>query len=154
MKRWISHTLLVLMLMSPLVFLGGITTFDDIVATGDITAGDDLSATDDLSANGDLSVGAMLYTTKQAALTVTNNGTVTPVGAYQQLTAAGAVATSSITVGSAGSLVTLVNIASNTITFTDTGTLKLSGNAVLGQYDSLTLLSDGTNLVQVGKSDN
>lgn len=154
MKRWISHLLMVLVLVGPLVFLGGITTFDDITATGDIIAGDDISATDDLSANGDLSVGALMYMTKQSALTVTNNGTVTPVGSYQQLTAGSAVGTSSITVGAAGSVVTLVNSGSNTITFTDTGTLKLAGNAVLGQFDTLTLLSDGTNLIQVDKSDN
>jgi len=45
-------------------------------------------------------------------------------------------------------------VGSNTITLTDTGTLKLGGNAALGQYDSITLLSDGTNWIQVSKADN
>jgi hypothetical protein len=61
----------------------------------------------------------------------------------------------SIVTGTAGDVLTLVNIGSNAITITDTGTLKLSGNAALGQYDSVTLLSDGTNWIQVApESDN
>ncbi len=33
-------------------------------------------------------------------------------------------------------------------------TIMLSGNAALGQYDTLTLLGDGTNCLQISKADN
>ena len=48
----------------------------------------------------------------------------------------------------------LTNVGSQTITITDTGTTVLSSNAVLGQYDVLELMFDGTNWLQVGKTDN
>lgn len=102
----------------------------------------------DLTASGDLRM------TKQTALTVTNGGTITPTGSYQPLTAAGAVGTDAIATGTAGDLLVLVNAGSNTITLTDTGTLKLSGDAALGQYDSITLIADGTNWIEVAQADN
>ena len=51
-----------------------------------------------------------------------------------------------LTVGSDG--------MTNTITITDTGTLKLSGNAALGQYDTITLWSDGTNWIEISETNN
>jgi hypothetical protein len=42
----------------------------------------------------------------------------------------------------------------DTITLTDTGTLKLSGNAALGQYDNITLMSDGANWVELSETNN
>ena len=82
---------------------------------------------------------------------------MTPAGSYQPLTSASNVGTSSIAgcaAGTTGETVDLVNGGSNTITFTDTGTLKLSGNAALGATDVLGLRCDGTNWVQRFKSDN
>ena len=97
---------------------------------------------------------AKLNLAPQTALVVTSGGTITPVGAYQQITAAGAVGTSAITAGNAGDVLILINTGSNTITLTDTGTLKLGGNAALGPSDALALFSDGTNWIQVSKADN
>lgn len=98
---------------------------------------------------------ANLGLTQQPTQTITAGGTITPTGAYHQITATAARGTSSVAgVNAAGQVVTLVNVGSSTITLTDTGTLKLGGNAVLGQFDSLTLLSDGTNWIQLSKSDN
>ncbi len=92
----------------------------------------------------------------RTALTVTMNGTVNSTGTYQRLTAAGAVATSgaSITVKPAGTILTLINVGSNTITFTETGTLVSAGNIALGANDAATLYSDGTNWYQVSASNN
>lgn len=53
-----------------------------------------------------------------------------------------------------GDVLILANQASTTITISDTGTLKLSGNLALGQYDSVTLISDGTNWIQAATSNN
>lgn len=109
-----------------------------------------------LSVAGDLTLSDDLNLTAQSAATVTNGGDVTPSGAYVPLTAAGNVGTSSIVTTSAttGDIVQFVNSANVTITFTDTGALKLSGNAALGQYDTLTLLFDGTNWIEIAQVDN
>lgn len=125
-----------------------LTASDDITATDDLVVGDDLTVTDDLTT-------ADLYLTQQSSQTITYAGTITPTGAYHQITAAAARGTSSIAgVTPAGRVVTLINAGSNTITLTDTGTLKLSGNIALGQYDSVVLLSDGTNWIQLATTNN
>lgn len=107
---------------------------------------------------GDTTLGGHLITTPATAITVTPGGTVTPAGYYQPITAAASgTGTSSIagcSSDTAGKRVVFVNTSSNTITFTDTGTLKLAGNAALGQYDALGVICDGTNWVQVTKADN
>ena len=115
----------------------------------DLTVSDDLIVTDDASVGGDLTASGDVRLAAQTAISVTNGATVTPTGVYQRIEAAGNVGTASIAAGTAGDLLILVNTANVTITFTDTGTLKLSGNAALGQYDTLMLLADGTNWIQV-----
>lgn len=92
----------------------------------------------------------------RAAIAVTNGGVVNATGTYQQLTSATAVGTSgaNITVKPAGTLLVLVNVGANTITFTETGTLISAGNIALGQHDSATLISDGTNWRQIAGSNN
>lgn len=92
----------------------------------------------------------------RTAITVTANGTVNPTGTYTRLTAAAAVGTSgaNITVKPAGTILFLVNVGSNTITFTETGTLKSAGNIALGATDTAILVSDGTNWTQLSGSNN
>ncbi len=90
----------------------------------------------------------------QTTITVSNNSIITPTGVYQPLTAAAACGTASIAALPAGSVVIFENLSANTITLTDTGTLLLAGNAALGQYDTLTVISDGTNWIQLSKADN
>lgn len=127
---------------------GGITVADDDVTVTDGVTADDVTVADDLTT-------ADLYLTQQSSQTIIYGGTITPTGAYHQITATAARGTSSVAVvGKAGRVVTLINVGSNTITLTDTGTLKLAGNAALGQYDNITLLNDGTNWIQVSKADN
>lgn len=127
---------------------GGITVADDDVTVADGVTAADITVSDDLTTLD-------LYLTQTSVQTITVGGTITPTGAYHQITASAARGTSSVSgVSTAGRVLTLVNVGSNTITLTDTGTLKLAGNAALGQYDSITLLSDGTNWIQVSKADN
>lgn len=142
---------------------GGVTLTDDdlTVTSGDLTitegdvtvaAGDVLLAAGDLTlSEGDLTLSDNLYLTAQPVITVT--GTFTPTGRYQPVIAGGAVGVT-MTVGAEGMVTTITNIGTSVITITDTGTLKLSGNAALGQYDNITLRSDGTNWIEVGQTDN
>jgi hypothetical protein len=87
---------------------------------------------------------------------LTNNATLNPLGTFQPISSATAIGTSgaNITVKSAGTLLILRNVGAQTITITETGTLISAGNIVLGAEDSATLLSDGTNWVQIGASNN
>lgn len=103
----------------------------------------------------DIDAGAVISLTelsfpKQTAFTVGTDGVITPTGTYQPITAAAARGVGSIVqAGSAGDLLILVNVGANTITLTDTGTLKLSGNAALGQLDTIILMSDSDNWLQI-----
>ncbi len=87
-------------------------------------------------------------------ITVTQDSTITSLAAYQPLTADEAVSTGSVTTGATGQVVIFTNVSTNTITISDTGTLKLTGNIALGQFDSLMLVSDGTNWLQVATANN
>ncbi len=45
-------------------------------------------------------------------------------------------------------------VGAQTITISDTGTLKLTGDLALGTADTLRLLSDGTNWYQISTANN
>lgn len=128
----------------PLLLLGALFVVMPVGAQGGVTGFANLRITNFYRA------------APRAALTVTMNGTVNPTGTYQRLTAITTTATSgaNITVKPAGTLLILVNTGSNTITFTETGTLISAGNIALGAGDSATLLSDGTNYTQIAASNN
>lgn len=145
MKRAILSGVIAALLLVALVslpVLAQISNFDNIVVSNDFVVVDDAN------------VGGLMRYTAATAVTVSNDSTVTPTGSYQPLTSAGNAGTATITVLSAGTVVHFVNTANTTITFTDTGTLKLSGNAALGQFDTLTVVSDGTNWVELSKTNN
>lgn len=132
----------------PTVAQSGTTGFTNVRILYDLTVGDDATVADDFTT-------ADLYASKQTVQVVSAGGTITPTGMYHPISSTVATGTSSVVgVSTAGRLVTSINVGSNTITLTDTGTLKLAGNAALGQYGNITLLSDGTNWIQLAKSDN
>lgn len=89
----------------------------------------------------------------RTTITVTNGAVVNPTGTYQPLTSAGAVA-ASLVVEPSGSILTLVNVGANTITFTETATLISAGNVALGATDSATFISNGTAWYQISASNN
>lgn len=142
---------------------GGITVADDgltltdddlTVTSGDITvtSGDiTVTAGDVTLADGDLTLSDNLYLVAQPVITVT--GTFTPLGRYQPVIAESAVGVT-MTVGAEGMVTTITNIGTDVITITDTGTLIMAGNLALGQYDNLTLRSDGTRWIELGRSNN
>lgn len=106
---------------------------------------------DNIRADGFVRIDRFLRFTQNPVITVTKNMTITPRGSYQPLAAVGPVGTAIVTKGNAGDVLFLVNtstVTTATITISDTGTLKLGGNRALGQFDTLTLISDGTNWVE------
>lgn len=117
---------------------GGTSHFSNIGVTGDVAVGDDLTVSDDTVIAGYLRIGA------STTFSVTSGGTITPTGTYMPLESGAAVGSGDIVTGTAGDRLVLINTCSNTITISDTGSLKLQGNRALGQYDVLELWSDGT----------
>lgn len=125
----------------------GNPTFSNMTGSGTFT-------TSDLNVTDDATISSTLVYSQQTALTVTDGGTITPTGTYQLLTAAGAVGASVSTSCTAGSIFHFENTANQTITITDTGNIVLAGNAALGQYDTLTVICDGTRVVELARANN
>jgi hypothetical protein len=146
--------ILLLALTLPASAQSGISNFTHIVTTGYVQSGtyvlggSYVKATTNLESTTFTKVGTFLRITPATSITVTTDSLITPLGSYQPLTSAGTVQTASIAAGTAGDLLTLINTTNTSIVFTDTGTLKLGGNRTLGQFDSLMLVSDGTNWVE------
>ena|SRR5688572_9248715 len=92
----------------------------------------------------------------RTVITVTANSTINATGGYQRIAAASAVGTSgdNLVVEPAGTLLTLVNVGSNTVTITETANTVSAGNVALGAGDSATFLSDGSNWYQIAASNN
>jgi hypothetical protein len=101
-----------------------------------------------------LIAGTLLRFTTGSPIAVTQDSIITPTNTLQPLSAAGACSTASIAALTAGTYVWFYNTSANVITITDTGTLLLSGNIALGQYDTLLLWCDGTNWMQLATSNN
>jgi len=137
------------------------------VTTGgiDISGGDLVLANDESignSANGtiaitatNLSLSNYVLIQEQAAQTITfNDEPITPTGTFMHLAAGGNMWTDNIVAGTAGQLLILTNDSAVNIVITDTGTIMLSGNCTLSQYDTLTLIADGTNWLELSTSTN
>jgi len=127
-------------------------------ATGftNVEIGGTLAVTGATTLTGNAALAGQVTFAAAPVVTVTANSTIA-TGNYTvvPLTAAGAVGTATITgCATAGKVTVLRNTANQTITITDTSTIMLGGNAALGQYDTLTLLGDGTNCLQISKADN
>lgn len=89
-----------------------------------------------------------------SAIAVTVNGAINCTTSNCPLSASAAVGTSDITVPTDGVVLVLHNTVTHTITITDTGTTMLNTDRALGQYDTLVLLSDGTNVMELSYTDN
>lgn len=141
-KLLIVHVFMFLVLLSAFVFAPAIPAVD---AQGGVTG------------FANLRISNFYRAQARTAIVVTMNGTVNSTGTNQQISAtfpAKATSGANITVKPAGTILILTNVATNTITFTETGTLISAGNLVLGENDSATLLSNGTNWRQIAAANN
>jgi len=144
---------------------GSITTAGNVTAEGDMIVGDDLSVTDDVSIGGsltasvtsvgDVDINGIVQLGAGSMITVTASMTIPlTTASVQPIVAAGAVTSGVLVPGDAGRVVTIYNTGTNAITIPDSTTNILSGNAVLGQYDTLTVLSDGSRWIEIAQVDN
>ena len=81
--------------------------------------------------------------------TVQTGVPITVSGGFMALNASSIVTPSSIAPSVAGNVVVLYNNSVYTVTLQDSGVIMLEGNRNLGPYDSLTVMYDGTNWVQI-----
>jgi hypothetical protein len=133
-------------------FNGALTVDGASTLTGAVSAPGGM--TGDVTGALTLATDDFVTLTPGTSITVTNGAAFTPTATYQPVVAAGEV-TPTITAGAtAGRLVVLTNTGTNVINLADSGTLMLSAAAALGQYDSLTIVSDGTNWIEISRSDN
>lgn len=144
MKRFVIGAMLAVLLFAVLL------TFTNVSAAPALaTFGNVVSTTV-------VRVGTFLQPVKQSNVTVTDGSVIVPTGSYQPLTSAANTGTAAIATptSSVNNAVYLVNVGANTITLTDTGTLKLAGNAALGVTDGILLVFDGTNWVEITRANN
>ncbi len=107
------------------------------VTTGaDVTVGDDLTATDWAMLN-------RINASRATTITVAASANISPTSSYQRISSAADIGTSSIQAGTAGDILILANTGANTITLTDTATLMLPANVVLGPKGHVVLISAG-----------
>jgi hypothetical protein len=143
------------------------TGFTGIVTSGRIVAGSYMQATTymqagtsvtagtAITAGTGLNVGTTVKFTPAAATTVTDTYTLNVTAAVMPLTSSAEVTVTTITAATAGNQVLLINQGSNTVNlFDNSGTLRLTGDFAMGQYDTLLLYSDGTRWLEVARSNN
>ena len=118
-----------------------------------VDAGSYVEANTYVAASTYLNAGTYQRFTKRPRITVLNQHPITPTGSFQPITATGTTSHTMIANGTAGDILVLLNESPFTITLSDTGTLKLSGHAELGQYDSITLMYDTANWVELARTD-
>jgi hypothetical protein len=86
---------------------------------------------------------------------VTNGQDLSIVSKYYLIQAAGAVTCTVANASAIGAEFTIINTSAQAITFSDSGNLKLSSDAVLNQYDTLSLYAVAVDAwVEVGQQDN
>lgn len=121
----------------------GITVDSVVILDGGV------EATNNITTSGSLVSALFTAMEEVVAIAATDGGTINATGTNQPLTSSGSVGLSDITIKSAGTLLILHNESATTITITDTGIIMLGGDRAITQYDVLTLLSDGTNWLEI-----
>jgi hypothetical protein len=106
-----------------------------------------------------ISFSAFVGAAEQTPLVLTEGGTITPTGTYQPITSATAITTSATTAIANGvkngQLLILVNEnASDAIIVKDSANTHLSGDLTLGNDDTLMLIWDGADWLEIGTSNN
>jgi len=106
-----------------------------------------------------LTFSEFLAAKEQTACVVGAQTSITPTGTYQPLTSTAAVSTSLTTAIISGTvngqLLVLVNEnASDAITIVDGANTNLSGDAVLGADDTLMVMWDGNDWLEIAQGDN
>lgn len=105
-----------------------------------------------------LRVNQFYRTQPRTVVLVSMNGSINATGGYQPIsgtmTTTVNVSADNFTVEPAGTIVTLINTGAQSIVITETANMKSAGNLTLGQYDSASFFSDGSDWFQISASNN
>jgi cytoskeletal protein CcmA (bactofilin family) len=117
------------------------------------------TVTGDLYATGNVSIEDYVRVIQESALTVCEGCPITSTATYMQITAAGAVTTSTTTAVVSGTytgeVLWLVNVGAQNIIVDDGGNTDLGGsNITLGGTDVLALIWNGTDWLRLWNTDN
>jgi hypothetical protein len=123
-------------------FETSVRMWQNLQVMGTSTLIGDLELRDDLTVTDLVALGKV-RATKGTTQTLTASAEITSAYTYQPIAAAGAIGTSAIAAGTAGDLLIIANTGANTITLTDTATLMLPANVVLGPKGHVMLISAG-----------
>jgi len=141
--------------ISDLTVSDDLTVADNATVSGTLTIVEQVLATGDVRTGTDVQVAQVLRVVPNAAISVTNGAAFTPTGTFQPLTSFGTVTpTITETDADAGDILVLMVTSATTINIADTGTTKLSAAWAGGQYDTLTLMAEGDNWVEIARSNN
>ena len=103
-------------------------------------------------------VADAVVSTASSTSTLASNGSLALTGSLMPISSVAAatnVTIAAVAPSKVGQSVTIINTGTNAITIVDSGAAKLSGDLALGQYDSLSLVVQATNvLVQTATSNN
>lgn len=133
--------------------VNGVLDVVGAVTVDDLDVGDDLTVTDDATVGGDTTLSGLFKLGSATSVTVTNGAAFAIAGAWQPITAAGAV-TPTITIPAAGVSACIVNNSAQTVLIVDTGNQVLTANFSMGQYDVLCGHSDGTRFIETSRANN
>lgn len=168
LRLGIAVAVAALLLATVVAMAAGITRFDrvlirDLIVTGESTL--DTATATDLTTDANVTAGTYLQSTSYTkvgsllildaatSVTVTNGAAFAIAGAWQPITAAGAV-TPTITIPAAGVNACIVNNSAQTINIADSGNVVLTAAFAMGQYDVLCGHSDGTRFLEISRANN
>ena len=144
---------------------GSITMTDSVNVTGAVDLDSTLNVdttsalVGDVTASADVSTGLFAKLAEQTFISVTAGGTITATGTYQPIQSGSAV-TTSLTIAIAdgetvGQILILVNENAADVIIIDNGAnTHLSANISLGNDDTLWLIWDGADWLELGHVDN
>lgn len=122
-------------------------------ATAGLTNVGTLTQMGDESVTGNETVSGFQLYGAGTLISVTTSVPITATASYQPIASAAAVSTT-LAVLSAGTRVCFTNTLTPTVAISDTGTTVLTGTLQLGRYDTLCVMSDGTNMLELSFTDN
>jgi hypothetical protein len=132
---------------------GALTVAGTAAVTGNASTGGTLAVTGNADVGGNVSIDNLIAFGNAGNVTVTPGAVLTPANTLTFVTAAGAAGVG-MGLGSTGQIVSVINMGTNAVTISDTVNSALSGDIALGQYDTLTMVFDGTRWIQLATANN
>lgn len=120
---------------------------------GNVVSASSIRSTTYINSGSYITVGTFFEGNPQI-FTVVNVTPITPTRSVLLLTESGTVTVTTIVAGPANAMLFVRNTAAQTVNVVDGSNLKLASTFAMGQYDTLMLISDGTNWIETARANN